>query len=80
MAYDAILRNLEIIGEAAKNIPPEIRSKYPEVDWRGMAGLRDVMAHTYYALQDETLWSIVQNRVPELYTSAERILEQEENS
>jgi uncharacterized protein with HEPN domain len=45
MAYDAILRNLEIIGEAAKNVPPQVRLKYPEVDWRSIAGLRDVMAH-----------------------------------
>jgi uncharacterized protein with HEPN domain len=40
MAYDATLRNLEILGEAAKNIPGEIRQRYPEVDWRGVAGLR----------------------------------------
>ena len=40
MAYDALLRNLEILGEAAKNIPEEIRQRYPEVDWRGVAGLK----------------------------------------
>ncbi len=50
MAYDATLRNLEILGEAAKNIPGEIRQRYPEVDWRGVAGLRDILAHAYFAL------------------------------
>lgn len=49
MAYDATLRNLEILGEAAKNIPDEIRLRYPDVDWRGVAGLRDVLAHAYFA-------------------------------
>jgi len=47
MAYDAALRNLEILGAAAKNIPEEIRQSYPDVDWRGVAGLRDVLAHAY---------------------------------
>jgi hypothetical protein len=42
MAYDATLRNLEVLGEAAKSIPEEIRQRYPEVDWRGVAGLRDI--------------------------------------
>ncbi len=77
MAYDAILRNLEIIGEAAKNVPSEIRERYPEIEWRKIAGLRDVMAHTYYALEDETLWSIVQDQVPELREQVRRILERE---
>ncbi len=53
MAYDATLRNLEILGEAAKNIPDEIRQRYPEVDWRGVAGLRDILAHAYFALDDD---------------------------
>lgn len=50
MAYDATLRNLGILGEAAKNIPEEIRQRHPEVDWRGVAGLRDILAHAYFAL------------------------------
>jgi uncharacterized protein with HEPN domain len=66
MVYDAVLRNLEVIGEAAKKIPPEIRNRYPQVDWRGIAGLRDVLAHAYFGLDDETLWSVVQEKVPQL--------------
>jgi uncharacterized protein with HEPN domain len=64
MAYDATLRNLEVLGEAAKCIPEEIRQRHPDVDWRGLAGLRDVLAHAYFALDDPTLWKIVQIDIP----------------
>jgi uncharacterized protein with HEPN domain len=66
MAYDATLRNLEILGEAAKNIPGEIRQRYSDIDWRGVAGLRDILAHAYFALDDETLWKVVRVDVPQL--------------
>lgn len=66
MAYDATLRNLEILGEAAKNIPEGIRQLHPEVDWRGVAGLRDILAHAYFALDNETLWKIVRTDIPRL--------------
>jgi uncharacterized protein with HEPN domain len=79
MAYDAILRNLEIIGEAAKNVPSPVRERYPKVEWRRIAGLRDVMAHTYYALDDETLWNIVQAQIPELREQVNEIIENEGN-
>jgi uncharacterized protein with HEPN domain len=52
MAYDAALRNLEILGEGAKKIPEEIRQRYPAVDWRGVAGLRDILSHAYFALEN----------------------------
>ncbi|MCS7065267.1 MAG: DUF86 domain-containing protein [Fimbriimonadales bacterium] len=45
LVHDAVLRNLEILGEAAKHIPDEVRNKYPQIDWRGIAGLRDILAH-----------------------------------
>ena len=76
MAYDAVLRNLEIIGEAAKKIPPEIRERYPEVDWRGMAGLRDLLAHAYFALDTRTLWNIIQAEVPEFLARAPRVADE----
>ena len=76
MAYDAVLRNLEIIGEAAKHIPPEIRDRYPEVDWRGVAGLRDLLAHAYFGLDDNTLWDIIQTKLPDFLSQANRIAEE----
>jgi uncharacterized protein with HEPN domain len=48
--YDAVLRNLEIIGEAAKNLPSAVKSQLPEVEWRKIAGLRDVIAHGYFGI------------------------------
>lgn len=73
MAYDATLRNLEILGEAAKNIPDDIRQRFPEVNWRGVAGLRDILAHAYFALDDATLWKIVETDIPELLDLLEKI-------
>ncbi len=77
MAYDAILRNLELIGEAAKNVPNEIRGHYSQVEWRKIAGLRDVLVHQYFGLEDETLWNIVKTEVPELLEQVKRILASE---
>lgn len=73
MAYDATLRNLEIIGEAAKAIPEEIRQRYPKVDWRGVTGLRDVLAHAYFALDDATLWKIANTDIRQLLSMLEKI-------
>jgi len=64
--YDAVVRNLEIVGEAAKGIPDDVRARAPSVDWRRVAGLRDVLAHSYFAIDDETLWDIVRNKIPQL--------------
>ncbi len=77
MAYDAILRNLELIGEAAKNVPNEIREHYSQVEWRKIAGLRDVLVHQYFGLEDETLWNIVKTEVPELLEQVKHILASE---
>ena len=66
MAYDAVLRNLQNIGATAKAVPAEVRQGHPEVDWKGMAGLRDVLAHAYFGLDDETLWDVVATKIPRL--------------
>ena len=80
MAYDAVLRNLEIIGEAAKSIPDEVRHRYPDVPWREMVGLRDILAHAYFGLDDTVLWDIVQNKIPPLVELIEHILQREGES
>ncbi len=53
--FDAVVRNLEIIGEATKHIPQDVRERYPEVEWRRMAGLRDVVIHEYFGIDDRIL-------------------------
>jgi uncharacterized protein with HEPN domain len=72
--YDAVIRNLEIIGEAARNMPDDIRGRFPEVEWRSISAFRNLLAHEYFAIRDEIIWDIVQNKVPQLYESVQNIL------
>ena len=64
LLQDAILRCLEIIGEAAKNIPEDIRSKYPNLPWKKMAGLRDVVIHDYSEVVEERVWNTITIELP----------------
>jgi uncharacterized protein with HEPN domain len=78
LVYDAVLRNLEVLSEAGKKAPELLRDRYPQVEWRAVAGLRDVLAHAYFALDDATLWDVVAHRVPALAEALRRILEEED--
>lgn len=75
MAYDAVLRNIEIIGEAVKKIPVEIRDRYPEIEWRRIAGMSDVVAHHYFSIHDEIVWDIVINKIPTLEDQIKTVLD-----
>ncbi|MFU8833347.1 MAG: DUF86 domain-containing protein [Wenzhouxiangella sp.] len=66
LTYDATLRNLELIGEAATHIPAEIRAAHPEIPWRMIIATRNRLIHGYLGIDDDTLWSIIQDDVPEL--------------
>jgi len=72
--FDAVVRNLGIIGEATKHVPNEIRNLYPQVDWKKISGLRDVVVHGYFGIDEEILWDIIQNHVPELLEQVTQIL------
>ncbi|MEA1960744.1 MAG: DUF86 domain-containing protein, partial [Bacillota bacterium] len=63
---DAVIRNLEIIGEATKKVTIEFRQKYPHVPWRQMAGLRDVLIHDYMGVDIKTVWNAVENDLPKV--------------
>ncbi len=66
MVLDAVLRNLEIIGEAVKNIPYDAKKKYRSIEWKKIAGLRDILIHEYFGIDVEIIWDIVKNKVPQL--------------
>jgi len=80
LRLDAVLRNLQIIGEAIKQVPPEIKSRHPTVEWRKIAGLRDILAHAYFSLENEIIWDIVKNKVPLLQSDIEVIFREEFNN
>ena len=73
-AFDAVMRNLEIIGEACKHVPPEVRTQHPSVDWRRIAGLRDVVIHEYFGVDIEIVWDVVTREVPALLEQLKRML------
>ena len=64
IVIDAVIRNFEIIGEAARNIPEEIKGKYPFVEWKEMLGFRNVLIHDYFRIEVESVWDTVQNNIP----------------
>lgn len=77
MRVDAVVRNLEVIGEAAKHVPEEVRKKYSFVDWRKISALRDILIHEYFGVDFDILWDIVKNKMPLLKRDVKKILELE---
>lgn len=61
---DATVRNFEIIGEATKHMPQKIRSKYPDIPWRAMAGMRDKLIHEYFGINVQALWKTIKEDLP----------------
>ena len=72
---DAIVRNLEVIGEAVKALPEDVRAKAPDVEWRRIASLRDILIHQYFGIDVEIIWDIVKSKLPSLEESVRRMLE-----
>lgn len=72
--YDATLRNLELLGEAASRIPEEICAEYPNIQWRSIVGTRNRVAHGYLGLDNDTLWDIIQNDIPGLLPELRNLL------
>jgi uncharacterized protein with HEPN domain len=75
MVVDAVIRNLEIIGEAAKNVPEEIQSNNPEISWKQMTALRNRIIHAYFGIDTEILWDIISKNLPETKTKINAALQ-----
>lgn len=71
---DAVVRNLEIIGEAVKRLPSELIEKHPDIEWKKIAGLRDILIHAYFGIDIEIVWDVIQNKLPELKDQISLIL------
>jgi len=70
----AVIRAIEIIGEAVKNIPEDIKKKYPDTPWRSMAGMRDKVIHAYFGVKLERVWEVVKRDIPNLKPKFEKML------
>lgn len=79
MVVDAVVRNFEIIGEASKNIPVTIQKKYPEIPWRKMYGLRNLISHEYFGIDYEMLWEIATVSLPQNIKDLQRIIDELNN-
>ena len=75
---DAVLRNLEVVGEAAKRVPETLRVSIPEVEWRKISGMRDVIAHAYFEVDLEIVWDVIRSKLPGLRQAVNRVLSDSE--
>jgi len=77
---DAVMRNLGIIGEAVKHLPATFRRKYPQIEFKKIAGLRDIVIHEYFGLDYEILWDVIQNKIPRLGREIVHVIELNDHS
>ncbi len=80
LVIDAVVRNFEIIGEATKHIPTEIKTDNPLIKWKEMAGMRDKLVHEYFGVNIEILWKTAKNRLPTLKPLVKKLLEVNEET
>ena len=75
---NAVVRSLEVIGEATKKIPDNLRKKHSEIPWKRMAGMRDKLIHEYFGIDLEIVWEVVNNELPPIKPLIQKVLEEEE--
>lgn len=76
----AFVRSMEIIGEATKKIPDDFKQKYPHIEWKAIAAMRDRLIHGYFGVDYDIVWDVITNKIPGLEQQIEQILQKEQNS
>ncbi|MBI3996604.1 MAG: DUF86 domain-containing protein [Candidatus Omnitrophica bacterium] len=71
---DAVIRNLEVIGEAVKRLPEPVKQQQPQIEWRKIAGLRDILIHEYFGVNVEVVWDVVEQKLPALEKAVQQLL------
>ena len=74
LVHDAVLRNLEIMGEAVKGLPAELTLVHPEIPWRSLGDFRNRLAHGYFSIDSDLVWKVIQNRLPGLLQAIQGVL------
>ena len=71
---DAVIRNLEVIGEAVKRLPEPVKQQQPQMEWRKIAGLRDILIHEYFGVNVEVVWDVIEQKLPALGKAVQQLL------
>jgi uncharacterized protein with HEPN domain len=74
---DAVIRNFEVIGEAANRLPEDVKSLYPDVEWAKIIGFRNILIHEYFGVKLETVWTAIQEKIPILEKETKSVLGEE---
>jgi len=80
LVVDAVIRNFEIIGEASKNVPENIKTKFPNIPWKNMYKLRNIISHDYFGIDYEVVWKIITEYLPENYAELCQVIEIEQQN
>jgi uncharacterized protein with HEPN domain len=75
MVHDAVLRNLEIVGEASRKVPENIRQQMTGIEWKEIFGMRNWLAHGYFHVNEDIIWNVIENKLPELAQVVQRFLD-----
>ena len=75
--FDAIVRNLEIIGEAVRHVPPDLRARYPQIPWSRISGFRNIATHAYSTVDEDMVFDFIVNKVPELLVEINALIDTE---
>ena len=75
ITIDAVIRNLEVIGEAACKLPPEIKAKAPDIEWRKIVAMRNILTHEYFGINTQIVWDVIQNKIESIGKFCQELME-----